>query len=1056
MNIDSNKQGTCDWLRTSPEYERWLQAHGILLIRGHPGCGKSTLLKYISEKQSDCDKVCSPKTLTISFFFASGTDLQNSAVGFYRSLLYQLLKQDPELKPSFQEICYNSFCVPGKKERRLQWSQRELKVAFEKLLSNCASRCTIRIFIDAVDECKDQDREELIQLLHSYKGSRQDHTARIGICMTSRHHPGGQIDCDFPISLDERNREDISKYIEDTLRLPDETEKAKSELKSLLQTRARGSFLWLVWVLPRIHELCDKGVNVEAIKSDVERCPQQLNQFYEELLETIDETELSEAGRAFQWICFAARPLSLGELRVALTIQASERKAWMKEYLSEDNPSHIPNDQKMKKRLNHLSRGLVSFASIWATESLTYLIQLLEDFASTIPTLGQPRVGFYHESIKEFMLSKGLMIVARKLEYSHDPGEFADVELANTCFRHLSTIEVSRAMSVENKADLDQYIFHAYARDCWPSHAEKAESRGLGQKLEWPPQETLRGWIQQQHRVLLWKGFNAKGAEPIHIAAAYGLKELAKRIVGVKKKESHMSALQAPTKPKGNQRSYENAQTIVNKSVGTASKGGGRVFSPAQNVSRGVQQVKNMKSSTRPEHREESAVSARGRGRKVVGQSRKTAHHMEGETKPGHDNGTVSAEVDPNSITNIQDADGRTPLHWAAYAGRLEMVKLLLEHGADVRSRDKWNQAPLYDASRAGHLEVVKYLYKYAAADINATSTEGWTSLLSAANEGHLVVVKYLYEQGANINITADGVWTPLHVAASNGHLEVVEYLYEHADADIHSLDKWNATPLYYASAQGHLEVLKHLHKHGAKTNITANAGWTPLHAASEKGHLGVVQYLHDHEAKINVTTNVGWTPLHAATGNGQLEVVKYLHDRGAEMNITDNYGWTPLHAASEKGHLGVVQYLHDHEAKINVTTNDGWTLLHAATGNGHLEVVKYLHDRGAEMNITDNSGWTPLHAAAEKGHLEVVKYLHDRGAKMNISNKDGWTPLTAATFHGHLEVVKMLLRSGSFVNHVNQFRQTPLHHAIYYSNEAVASITSPAQVGLRAVRGNG
>ena len=283
--------------------------------------------------------------------------------------------------------------------------------------------------------------------------------------MTSRHHPDGQIVSDFRIRLEERNQDDIQKYIERELRLPDETKRAKDELKHLLQAQAHGSFLWLVLLIRRIYELSSKGVNMKAIKSDVLRCPQQLDQFYEELLREIEKTELLEVGRMFQWICFAARSLSLNEFRIALTIHASGRKVSVNEYFDEDNSTYIPNEQKMRKRVTYLSRGLV-------------------DFANTSSADGETLVGFYHESIKEFMLTKGLQIVDRKLGDSRGLAKVANLQLTNTCLSCLSISEISRAISVKDRSYLKQFVFLAYAKCCWLSHAIKTEENGLGEQID--------------------------------------------------------------------------------------------------------------------------------------------------------------------------------------------------------------------------------------------------------------------------------------------------------------------------------------------------------------------------------------------------------------------------------------------------------------------------------------------------------------------------------------------------------------------------------------------
>jgi hypothetical protein len=76
----------------------------------------------------------------------------------------------------------------------------------------------------------------------------------------------------------------------------------------------------------------------------------------------------------------------------------------------------------------------------------------------------------------------------------------------------------------------------------------------------------------------------------------------------------------------------------------------------------------------------------------------------------------------------------RTPLQYAANAGHLEIVQLLLEFGADInKGRIDTGATPLYGASIRGHLEVVKLLIENGA-DINKSDNNGWTPLNSATS----------------------------------------------------------------------------------------------------------------------------------------------------------------------------------------------------------------------------------------------------------------------------------------------------------------------------------
>ena len=93
--------------------------------------------------------------------------------------------------------------------------------------------------------------------------------------------------------------------------------------------------------------------------------------------------------------------------------------------------------------------------------------------------------------------------------------------------------------------------------------------------------------------------------------------------------------------------------------------------------------------------------------------------------------------------------DGSMPLHWASKTGHIEVVRLLLEKGADVNDI---LTTPLYWASTNGHVEVVRLLLKKGA-DVNAASQDGLTPLYKASIGRHIEMVKMLaaVQEGTDI-----------------------------------------------------------------------------------------------------------------------------------------------------------------------------------------------------------------------------------------------------------------------------------------------------------------
>jgi ankyrin repeat protein len=102
----------------------------------------------------------------------------------------------------------------------------------------------------------------------------------------------------------------------------------------------------------------------------------------------------------------------------------------------------------------------------------------------------------------------------------------------------------------------------------------------------------------------------------------------------------------------------------------------------------------------------------------------------------------------------------QTPLDRAAFKGKVDVVRLLIERGAEVDSRDKWGWTPLHLASRYGHLEVSRVLIDHGA-NVNARKHESLDSATSSAYNGHLGIVKLLLERGADVHALNEEGQTP-------------------------------------------------------------------------------------------------------------------------------------------------------------------------------------------------------------------------------------------------------------------------------------------------------
>jgi ankyrin repeat domain-containing protein 17 len=119
-----------------------------------------------------------------------------------------------------------------------------------------------------------------------------------------------------------------------------------------------------------------------------------------------------------------------------------------------------------------------------------------------------------------------------------------------------------------------------------------------------------------------------------------------------------------------------------------------------------------------------------------------------------------------------RDKKGFTPLILAATAGHDKVVKILLDHGADIEAQsERTKDTPLSLACSGGRIEVVNLLLSRSA-NKEHRNVSDYTPLSLAASGGYVNIIKLLLNAGAEINSRTGsklGI-SPLMLAAMNGH----------------------------------------------------------------------------------------------------------------------------------------------------------------------------------------------------------------------------------------------------------------------------------------------
>ena len=200
---------------------------------------------------------------------------------------------------------------------------------------------------------------------------------------------------------------------------------------------------------------------------------------------------------------------------------------------------------------------------------------------------------------------------------------------------------------------------------------------------------------------------------------------------------------------------------------------------------------------------------------------------------------------------DVLNSNGRTPLYEAAKRGRLKVVSLLIEKGANVNARGrKTGFYPLHIAAEQKHLDVVRLLLD-SGAEIEAFNKYNQTPLFQVSWQvwhTDVEVARYLIKRGAKVNVKDNKGFTPLHMAVMNGYVNLIPLLLN-SGANIDALDNNGTSPLFRAIHKKQYEAMKILLERGA--DVYAGKGdLNPISLAISNKEYDVVSMLEDFGAR--------------------------------------------------------------------------------------------------------------------------------------------------------------------------------------------------------------
>ncbi|KAH9597075.1 Ankyrin repeat-containing domain [Trypanosoma melophagium] len=228
-------------------------------------------------------------------------------------------------------------------------------------------------------------------------------------------------------------------------------------------------------------------------------------------------------------------------------------------------------------------------------------------------------------------------------------------------------------------------------------------------------------------------------------------------------------------------------------------------------------------------------------------------------------------------LINSVEAGGFAALHFAAFNGDLDMIRMLLEYHPDLELRNYDGNTPLIMAAKGHQNEAIRLLVD-AGADVNFRTPTGGTAAHFAASMGYVDTVRLLVELGADVLHLNCETGTVLHWAAHSGDLNCIGAMIYEFKIPIDIKDVHGGTALFTALFMKKVEAVEFLLEHGADPQAVIEGDLsTPLHIAVEHANTECVKLLLSFGANPNVANKSGETPVMLTEKSGNDSALKEL-----------------------------------------------------------------------------------------------------------------------------------------------------------------------------------
>jgi len=367
--------------------------------------------------------------------------------------------------------------------------------------------------------------------------------------------------------------------------------------------------------------------------------------------------------------------------------------------------------------------------------------------------------------------------------------------------------------------------------------------------------------------------------------------------------------------------------------------------------------------------------------------------------------GLLKEGADPNALIH-----GSLALNFAAQINNIELVRVLIEHGARITNQNASGETALLAAIAQCNLQVLEFLLAQGGVEaVNIANVQGFTALYllidrmsavdASVKEPYYKLVEQLLALKADPNKVATlEKLTPLHLAALSKDVRVARLLLDHG-ANVEIADMRLKRPLHVSALLNDPAMVELLLSRGANANAKDDKQQTPLLTAAGHGFEQIVELLLVKSSTIEDTCAYGANALLLAAAQGSAGVVKKLLIAGANPNALGG-GVTPLCATvgqeirfQSPARLEIIRSLLDWGAEINLPVFDGkdTALSIAIRREANIGMINMLLERGATVRLEvprpgKNTKKTYvidcLELARQKKRMDVVTAIRQRSGK--------------------------------------------------------------------------